>query len=355
MPLVVGGVLDAVVGVQLIEALDDRRQLGRGRQVDDQRRHLGPQEVVGAGRAERREARHLGPRQEVQHDVLVVVVAHHRRVGGGDAAQDRCQLGGAAGTGGLRQRLPPVDLGAERLRAAVLGDERLGAADHVEAATLALLARVAPRGQSVAAEHAADRLRVRRLQLGHVEAELEAGPAPVDPQHLVAEALPGQLRAVDGRRQRDDRVGVQVVDVLAADERVHGRVDAGRRAAAAEQAVVEQRHHLVLVLDAAVDADEALDAAQVERREARLGERAEVAAGSLDVHHARGVAGGGIERVDLGGGVAARVVGVPAVAAEPVAAVEQLGDRPGGTDVGGAHEPHPDAPFKPRCAVMPSA
>ena len=67
------------------------------------------------------------------------------------------------------------------------------------------------------------------------------------------------------------------------------------------------------------------------------------------------LAGGGIDRVDLGRGVAAGVVGVAAVAAEPVTAVEQLRDRPGGADVGGAHDPHPDAPFRPRSAVMRSA
>ena len=52
---------------------------------------------------------------------------------------------------------------------------------------LGLFGRVAPRGDAVPAEDAADRLGVLRLDLGDVEPELEAGATPRHPHHLVAE------------------------------------------------------------------------------------------------------------------------------------------------------------------------
>ena len=134
----------------------------------------------------------------------------------------------------------------------------------------------------MAAEDAADGLRVGRLDRGDVEAELEAGPPPRHPDDLVAEDLLGQLLAVRGRGDRDAAVGVQVVDVRRVDEAVHRGVDRRRGAALAVQAVVERRDHLVLALDAGVDVDERAHPVQPQHGQARLCERAEVAAGALD-------------------------------------------------------------------------
>jgi hypothetical protein len=80
----------------------------------------------------------------------------------------------------------------------------------------------------VAAEDAADRLRVGLLDRGDVEPELEAGPPPRHPDDLLAEDLLGQLLAVRGGRDRDAGVGVQVVDVRGVDEAVHRGVDRRR-------------------------------------------------------------------------------------------------------------------------------
>ena len=71
----------------------------------------------------------------------------------------------ASGSGGV-----PVQRRAERLGLAVLGDVRLGGVDDPQRVRLGLLAGVAPRGDAVAAEDAADRLRVRRLDRGDVQA-----------------------------------------------------------------------------------------------------------------------------------------------------------------------------------------
>ena len=142
---------------------------------------------------------------------------------------------------------------AERLLLAVRVDVRLGGLDDPQRVGLGLLGRVAPRGDAVPAEDAADRLRVLRLDRRDVQAQLEARAAPRHPDHLAAEDLLRQLRAVLRRRDRDARVGMQVVDVCGIHQPVHRRVDRRRRAALAVQAVVERRDHLVLAVQARVD------------------------------------------------------------------------------------------------------
>ena len=150
------------------------------------------------------------------------------------------------------------------------------------------------------------------------------GPPPRHPQHPVAEALLGQRLAVGGGGQRDPRVGVQVVDVRCVDQAVHRGVDRRRGAAAAVQAVVERRDHLVLALDAGVDVDERAQPVEPQHREARRGEGAEVAAGALDPQQLDRRAGDRVGGLALGRGVAAGVVGVARVGAEPVAAGDEL-------------------------------
>ena len=129
----------------------------------------------------------------------------------------------------------------------------------------------------------------------------------------------GELLAVLRRRERDAGVGVQVVDVRGVDEAVHRGVDRRRRAALAVQAVVERGDHLVLAVDARVDVDERAHPVEAQHGEARLGERAEVAARALHPQQLDGLAR---DRVGLGalrGRVAARVVRVLRVGAEAVA------------------------------------
>ena len=80
----------------------------------------------------------------------------------------------------------------------------------------------------------------------------------------------------------DARVRVQVVDVRAVDQAVHRRVDRRGRAALAVQAVVERGDHLVLAVDAGIDVGQRAQPVQAQHGEPGSGERAEVAAGSLD-------------------------------------------------------------------------
>ena len=203
VPLVVGGVVGAV-GARAARRSratsprsSARRPAGRGPAARTfVRRKWSGHDVPSAAR------RGISARaRKSQHDVLVVEVAHHRRVGGGDAAQDRRQRGGALGAAraaaGARSPATAAPNGSGRpcsaMNASRAADDRRGCWRSHSSLV------VAPGGEAVAAEHAADRLRVRRLQLRHVEAELEAGPAPVDPQHLVAEALASSAPA---RRRR---------------------------------------------------------------------------------------------------------------------------------------------------------
>jgi hypothetical protein len=120
---------------------------------------------------------------------------------------------------------------------------------------------------------------------------------------------------------------VQVVDVRRPDEAVHRGVDRRRRTAPAVQAVVEGRDHLVLAVDTRVDVDERAEAVQAEHRQARLGQRAEVSAGPLDPQQLDRLPGDRVGLGALGGGVAAGVVGVARVRAEPVAAAQEVTDH----------------------------
>lgn len=220
-----------------------------------------------------------------------------------------------------------MDDRAERLGPAVLLDVPRGRTDDLQGVGLTLLAGLAPRGDPVAAEYAADRLGVGLLERGDVEPELEAGPPPRHPQHPVAEDPRGQFGAVLGGGDGDAGVGVQVVDVDGVDEAVHGGVDGRRGAALAVQAEVERGDHLVLALDARIGVGHGAQPVEAQDREPFGGERAQVAARALHPHELDVAAGHGVALHPLGGGVAAREVGVARVRAEGVRPVEQLGNR----------------------------
>ena len=197
----------------------------------------------------------------------------------------------------------------------LLGDERLRRPDDLERARLALLRRVAPGRDPVPAEDRPDRLGMRPADLGHVQAQLEPRPPPADPRDPVAEAAAGQLLAIGRGRERDPGIRVEVVDVVGLDQAVHRGVDRRRRPATPVEAEVERGDHLVLALDARVDVDQPAQPVQPQDGEARLGQRAEVAAGALDPQQLDRQPGHRVDAGALGRGVAPGVVGVPRVGA----------------------------------------
>ena len=112
--------------------------------------------------------------------------------------------------------------------------DRLGSAgDELERGRVALGARLAPGDEPVLLEQHGARLRVRLEQLGDPLRHGEAGPLVVEPDGLVAERLLGESPPVGRGRERDDRVGVRVVDVR---RRRRTRAAASRSTAAAGRA-----------------------------------------------------------------------------------------------------------------------
>ena len=117
-----------------------------------------------------------------------------------------------------------------------------------------------------------------------------------------------------------------MVDVVGVDQSVHRGVDRRRRAAAAVQRVVEQADHLVLAVRAGVDVDQRAHPVQPKHGQALFGQRAEIAAGSLDPHQVNGLTGGRIGVGAFRRGVPPGVIGVLRVGAQPVGACDQCGD-----------------------------
>ena len=131
---------------------------------------------------------------------------------------------------------------------------------------------------------------------------------------------------VGGGSDRDPAIGMQVIDVRSVDEAVHRGIDRRRRTAPAVQAVVEGRDHLVFALHAGIDVDQRAHPVQAQHGEPGLGQRAEIAAGTLDPEQLDVVTGDGIGLGALGRRVASGVVGVLRIGSEPVGPGDQLGD-----------------------------
>ena len=293
--------------------------------------------MVRARGAQRGQPRVLGPGDEVEHHVGVGVVADLRPVGRGQAADHRGQRGRAGVPLGLGQRLVPGDDRAERLG-------RPFAA--MNSAAVRMISSERASHSSLVAPHAVmpcpprmhpDGLRVGRGDRGDVQAELEAGPPPRHPRHPVAEALrrsasprpprwPGRCRNRGAGGRRAARRPARASRCRSTARRPPG---AGpHHPAQAVQAEVERRDHLILPVHARVDVHQRAQPVQPQHRQPGRGQRAQVPARALDPQQLDVLAGDRIGRGALGRGVAAGVVRVPRVRAEPVRPSDQfLDDR----------------------------
>ena len=185
----------------------------------------------------------------------------------------------------------------------------------------------------MAAEDAADRLRVVRLDRGDVQAQLEPGPAPRHPDDLVAEDLLGQLP----RRRRRSRWRSR--------SRGAGGRRARRRPARASRCRSTAPRRPCRAGSSRTPRPSRPRARRPGRRRpapaagpagarpARLGQRAQVAAGALHPEQLDILAGHRVGLGALGRGVAAGVVGVLRVRAEPVRPVDQLASLRGWSSV----------------------
>src|SRR4051795_872969 len=102
----------------------------------------------------------LGAGQELEDDVGIREAADLGLVRRREPADHRSEDGRPVPALGLGQRLVARKRWAERLGSAALGQETLRRPDDLQGVGLALLAGVSPRGDAVATEDAADRLRV---------------------------------------------------------------------------------------------------------------------------------------------------------------------------------------------------
>ena len=188
-----------------------------GGRSSDQRAHLGAQEVVRARRAERGQRAASRPatgsrarrRSSVKWPDL-------RRVGRGQAAQDRGQGGGAvaplgSGSGCVARRRPAPN-GSGRpcsaMNASARADDLQRAAPRTRrSSSPQAVMPWPPRMQPIALRVAPPAARRCRGRAGSRAA------ARATHTHPVAEALLGQRLAVGGGREGDAGVGVQVVDV----------------------------------------------------------------------------------------------------------------------------------------------
>jgi hypothetical protein len=115
--------------------------------------------VVGAGGAERGRGAGAARGKEVEDDGVVgevPTIGLSVEAIAADGRERGAALARRSSSGSARSR----PAGAEGLGLAVLGDVLLGGVDDPERVGLGLFAGVAPRGDAVAAEDAADRLRV---------------------------------------------------------------------------------------------------------------------------------------------------------------------------------------------------
>ena len=254
------------------------------------------------------------------------------------------------------ERLIGIDHLAEGVGASVLLQESLGGADDVQRTALTLITRVAPGGDAVSTEDATNRLRVRLLNGGDVESQLETGTTPRHPHHRVTKALGRQLLALGGGRERDTGVRMQVIHVGAREQTVHGGIDRWCGPASSVHTEVEGRDHLVLALGTGVDPHQGPQPVDAQHRQSSLLQRAEVAARTLDPHDLGVATGHGVGNEGLGRGVATGVVRVARVRTESVRAFEKFDDFAwrivGGQ---GNHAPQPAAVPVARSAIIFSA
>src|SRR5580704_6079443 len=93
------------------------------------------------------------------------------------------------------------------------------------------------------------RIGVDRVAQAH--AQVEAGPLPRQPSEFAAEQFARESLTVARRRDRDHRIGMDMIDVRERQERMKRSIDAGGARAAGKSAIVEVWNELVFVLAAA--------------------------------------------------------------------------------------------------------
>ena len=320
--LIIGGVLGPVVGERLVERGDHCIEIAGGWVVGQhERADLRAQEMIRAGRPKRGQRFEILRIDELQHGWRVREVADLALACGNVLANGGQELRRNIAPVRPRQRLDarPAEGCALRLCAEPLS----GLVDHLQRESIAFLRRRRPGEQPVAAEHDALHVRIGLSHRAELEPKVEARPLPRQKAKLSAIDLFRERFCVFARGDRNDGVGVNVIDMAVRDEAVQRCVDRGCARIEVEGAMIVERDHLVLVLEAAIDRFEAQELVHIERREAVELHRADVAARALDPKDFSWRARQRIGRGQLGGRVAAAEIGDAQVAAKQVRPIEQ--------------------------------
>ena len=173
------------------------------------------------------------------------------------------------------------------------------------------------------AEHHALHLWIGLSHRAELQAQVEPRPLPGQKPKLAAVNLLRQSLGVFARGNRNHSIRVNMVDMRMRNEAVQRCVDRGCARIEVEGAMIVERDHLVLVLEAAIDRLEAQELVHGERREAVELHRADVAAGALDPENLGRRDGQRIGRCELRRRVAAAEIGDAQVAAKQVRPVEK--------------------------------
>lgn len=268
---------------------------GLGSEPQHEGRDLRSQKMVGARGADGSQRLECLAADELEYFGAVVEMTHLRPARGDEAANDRhdCRRDSAPTllTHGGHLALAEAATGG-----LLRGQPLARAVDHFDRGVIALLGSIAPREEAMCLEDDTAGLRVVLDELSEPETEFEAGTEPGQPADIVPVDFPGQLPAVGRRRDSNHCIRVHVIDMVAGDEAVQRRVDAGCARIHVERAVRIEPHHLVFVGRPRVLRPQAQQLVHVQRCEPVELQGPEVPAGTLDPQHFHGLAG---ERIDF--------------------------------------------------------
>ena len=297
----VGGVVADEGLERAVDRGGDRRRVAGVGERHEARQAPGVDRVIGRGGADLAERGRLRRGDELRHGRRVVEGHDHAPPARQAAAQPRRHVERRRPPGGrLRHRHPR---GAEDAAAApALGDGVLGPRDQRHRRLVGLAHGRAPADRAVLGQQQRPGLGVGRDRVGDLPRDLEARPAIVERDDVLAVHAGENIGRAVVVRQRDDRVGVGVDDRRRLDEAVQQRLDRRPRPAGLLQRVGEIGDHLLVAHVLALE--ERADVVHPHAREILLLDRLEVRAAALDAQHGD-VAAAVIALGDLDRGVAA--------------------------------------------------
>ena len=190
--------------------------------------------------------------------------------------------------------------------------------DDVDGQGVAGFRIVIPGEKAVAFENDALGGRVFKAEFFQPQAQFIARTLPGQPADLATEDLLRQLLRIGGSRNRDDRVGMHVIDMLLRHIGMQRRVDGGGAGVEVEGAMRQIADHLVFECDAAIDALQRAQLVHIKSGKTVHLDRADIAARTLDPENLDQLARQRVLLHHLGRGIAAAIIGHALVRAEEV-------------------------------------